>query len=628
MLQNGSVVNRRIILVSNLTDPEKIKPHLRDGIWVYAGKDLDKFHDFKKCLGKEMNHASPSQFREFTISNRHAFVEWSEEVHSQYGHDLTHWLSDTFSSNPYMSNLFSDFMNLAWLRSLLNEHPGKDIAFIAERNALLSVADAISSEDSDNEIYKYGFNKERIRVLYHIGHSIFSGYVSLLRLIVRYMLAHAYRIADLNNNLQNVSVIIDTYIFEDSFDKEGKFRNRYFSGLHEFLCNTGISVGIFAVFYKVPLKKLKHTFKSMYQGNIRFILIEDYLKPVDYLCSLVYPLKRLWRFERVQDFLGIRIQPLVDEGNWIKINSSNSILSLLINKLPKRIRENGASPESYINWGENQLINRAMIAGFHQYSTKTEVIGGKPFIPPPNNLNLFNTETERTFGYAPDRIITCGKELKNIFSIYDREGNYNEGPSFRHGYLRYLIDNNQIHSGDISSRRVISIFLPYSEPISKYVLASSKKAIHNAMANGWNIKIKMHPTLTKSDTVVLLKDYDMKNDSIELTNDDVESLLPETSAVLTSASSVAMEAICLGIPVVSVGMPIGLDFNMLDYLPSSMWKFAVTDDDIDSGLNEWALCHPIAVEERRDIGRKVLVDFFGEDTNESLQIYMESLKNI
>ncbi len=94
-------MNRRIILTSTLTAPEKIKHHLRaGGIWIYAGKDLNRFHVFKKCLGKEMIHASPAQFREFTISNRHSFVQWTEKIHSQYGHDLTHWLSDTFSSNP------------------------------------------------------------------------------------------------------------------------------------------------------------------------------------------------------------------------------------------------------------------------------------------------------------------------------------------------------------------------------------------------------------------------------------------------------------------------------------------------------------------------------------------------
>ena len=619
-------MNRRIVLTSALTDPKKIKSHLRgEGIWIYAGKDINRFNVFKKTFGQKINHASPAGFQEFISSNRHAFVQWTEEVHLKCGHDLTHWLSDTFSSNPYMSNLFSNFMNLAWLRYILSVHPGKDIVFIAESHALLLVADEISSKDNDSKIYKYGFNKERVHVVCRIGRSILNGYLSLLSLIVRYVVAYAYRIPDLNNNLQKISVIIDTYIFEDSFDKEGRFTNRYFSELHELLCKTGISVGILAIFYKIPLKNLRHTFKSICQSNVRFIIIEDYLKPVDYLCSLAYPLKRLWGFEKVQEFLGIRIQPLVDEENWIKINSSNSIISLLINKLPKRIRENGVSPGTYINWSENQLTHRAIIAGFHRDSKKTKVIGGKQFLPPPNNLNLFNTESERVFGYAPDRIVTCGEKLKSVFSVYDKDGNYNVGASFRYDYLRALINYDEIHSGDIRKHRVVSVILPYSEPISRHVLDLSKKAIHNAIANGWNIKIKLHPTLTKSDSVTLLREYDMKSDSIELTYDDMELLLPETSAIITSASSVAMEAVCLGIPVVSIGTPIGLDFNMLDYLPSSMWRFAITDGDVESGLNEWALCHPIAFEERREIGRKVLVGFFGEDTNESLKGFMESL---
>ena len=65
-------------------------------------------------------------------------------------------------------------------------------------------------------------------------------------------------------------------------------------------------------------------------------------------------------------------------------------------------------------------------------------------------------------------------------------------------------------------------------------------------------------------------------------------------------------------------MPMGLDINRLDYLPSLMWKLAFTDDEVDLGLNKWALCHPLAYEERRKIGRKVIIGFFGEDANNSL----------
>ena len=70
---------------SALADPKKIASHLRrEGIWIYAGKDLNRFHAFRKGLSEKMIHASPAQFLEFTTSNRRAFVQWTEETHLNY----------------------------------------------------------------------------------------------------------------------------------------------------------------------------------------------------------------------------------------------------------------------------------------------------------------------------------------------------------------------------------------------------------------------------------------------------------------------------------------------------------------------------------------------------------------
>jgi hypothetical protein len=621
-------VNRRVILTSTLTAPERIKPHLRGGMWIYAGKDLNRFHAFKKCLGKETIHASPAQFREFTISNRNAFVKWSEEIHLQYRKNLTHWLSDTFSSNPYMSNLFFYFMNLARLRFILNKYPREDIIFVAESHALLLIANAISSKDKGNGIYKYGFNKERIRTVYRMGVSILSGYRSFIRFFVRYLFLCVYSFSKQGDNLQKVSVIIDSYIFEDSFDKNGKFTNKYFSELHECLSANGFTVGVLGIFYNISLKRIKFIFKSIYRGETKFVLLENCLTLIDYVTILIYPLKRLGCFEKVHAFLGIDVQPLVNEENLVKINSPNSISALLLHKLPRRLHEKGINPDVYINWSENQLIHRGMISGVYKYLRKTKVIGGKPFCPPLNHLNLFNTTSERVSGYAPDIIVTCGRELKDMLSAFDNESYYVTGPSFRYNYLRKYVDDNHFSENSRLNHRIVSIVLPQSILISKHVLVSTKKAVRNAMAGGWEIKVKLHPTLTESDVAMLLNEYDMQHECIEVTYDDMESLLTKSSAVLISASGATIEAVCLGIPVVAVGMPIGLDLNMLDYLPSSMWKLAFTDVDIDLVLNEWALSHPLTYEERREIGRKVFIDIFGEDTNSSLQIYLELLEGL
>jgi surface carbohydrate biosynthesis protein (TIGR04326 family) len=524
--------------------------------------------------------------------------------------------------------LFLHCINLAWFRAILDKYPEKDIVFVAESRALLLIANVIAQENNDSKIYKCGFVKENIRFFCQIGISIFDGYKSLAFLFVKYIYyACVYKRCRTDKELKDISVIIDTFVFENSFDKLGRFVNRYFSELHELLCKTGISVGVLTIFYKISLKNVRHIFKKIYQSNTRFILLEDFLKPIDYLKTLAYPLKRLMCFEKVQDFLGINIQPLINEVNWVSINTPNTILSLLLSKWPQRIREDGINPRVYVNWSENQTFQKAIISGFHRNFLEMEVIGGKPFFPPLNHLNLFNTKSETAFGYAPDRIVTCGKELKNVFSIYDKEDHYHMGESFRYSYLRKLIYNKQNYSSNNSKHRIVSIILPQFIYICERVLVLSKKAMHSSISNGWNFRIKAHPSRTKRDVVALLKEYDMRHECIEETHEDMETLLPKSSAVITSASSVAVEAICLGIPVISIGMPISLDLNMLDSLPSSMWRLAFTDDDIDLGLNEWALCHPLTCEERREIGRKVIIDFFGEDTNNSLQIYLESLNN-
>jgi len=158
-------------------------------------------------------------------------------------------------------------MNLAWFRAILDKYPEKDIIFVAESRALLLIAGVIAHENNDSKIYKYSFKKEKIRFYCRIGRSILDGYISLAFSFIKYIYACAYKIRRTDNELKNISVIVDTFVFENSFDKEGRFVNRYFSGLHELLCKTGVSVGVLVIFYKISFKNVRHIFKKIYQSN-------------------------------------------------------------------------------------------------------------------------------------------------------------------------------------------------------------------------------------------------------------------------------------------------------------------------------------------------------------------------
>lgn len=612
-------MQRRIILTSSLTDPEKLKYLLSgDEVWVYAGENVGRFKKFKDAFDKKLINLPLQQYHDFINSKRKNFVEWTETVHNQYGNSLVHWLSDTFSSNPYMSKLFLHSINLAWFQNILNVYSDKDIIFISESHAVLRAAEKIISSCDMSKIYKIGFYKEKICFLCKLIANTLKGYAILLIFTIRWLVVFSSPNKQNNTEIQNLSVIIDTYLFENSFDKNSRFKNKYFAEIHDFFNKMGVSIAVYPIFHRVSFKNFIASLKNIRLSGIKFVLLEDYLKILDYFDVLITMFKRFKYFEKVQYFLGIDIQSVVDEENWVRGCSPSFVMAMIMHKLPKRLCNRGLSLKLYINWSENQTTHRALIHGLHRYFPNIEVVGGKPFIPPLNHLNLFTTTTERVYRVSPDRFVTCGKKLKEIFSLYDKGGHYENGASFRYGYLWNAADiANYGHN-----KALITVFLPYHQGISKYVLFFAYSALCKAMSKDYKVIIKVHPAVQKRELKLLFSEVKLRDSRMELTQEDQISLLQKSAAIVTSASSVTCEAICLGIPAVLIAMPVGLDLNMHDYMPSSMWRMAYSKEDFDTFLNKWALQHPLSFNERREIGKQVLCNFFEPVTDKSVSVYL------
>ncbi|HHT9113502.1 MAG TPA: hypothetical protein ACFYD0_09280 [Candidatus Wunengus sp. YC65] len=614
-------MQRRVILASSLTNPEKLK-HLtkENAVWIYAGENINRFKIFENTFDKKLFCLHPKQYHDFIDTRRKDFVEWTETVHNQYGSSSIHWLSDTFSSNPYMSKLFLHNMNLAWFQNVINVYPNKDVVLISESYALLRAAEKIVAADRDREIHKIGYYKGKKRFLYKAVITTLKGYAILLIFALRRLVV-CFNPTKLNNTeMQNVPVIIDTHIFENSFDNVGTFKNKYFTELHGFFKKIGLQVVVYPIFHGISFKNFIILLKSIRKCKIKFILPEDYLKISDYFDVLLTMFKHFKHFEKVQHFLGIDVQSVVDEENWIKGCSPSFVMAMIMHKLPKRLYDSGFSLKLYINWSENQTIHRAIILGFHRHFKNIEVVGGKPFVPPVNHLNLFGTPSERVFGVAPDRAITCGKKLKTMFLLYDQNGQYEVGASFRYGYLQDIVDKNNYGQ----NVELITVFLPYHLETSKYILFLASVALRKAIDKGFKVIIKIHPSILGKELRLLLNVIKFQDSRIEIIQEDQKFLLQRSAAIITSASSVACEAICLGVPAVLIGMPIGLDFNMHDYMPSSMWRLAYSEDEFDFFLNKWALQHPLSFHERREIGKRLMENIFEPNTEQTMSVYSVS----
>ncbi|GER94616.1 hypothetical protein A45J_2380 [hot springs metagenome] len=612
-------MNRHIIIASSFIKPERLKPYLtKNMICLYAGEDIRRFESFRNSLSNHIEFIHPSKFHNFVDSKRKDFVEWTEKIHMQYGSNYAHWIKDVFSSNPYNSKLFLYFMNLLWLKSVIGNFTNRDILFISENYAAMRIAEKIAYSISGGKVLTLGFFNGIVHLGYKMSINIFKALARVLFFTIRYLISVVSRIMKTDKNMGDPVVMIDTYILNGSFEKDAIFKSRYFSEVYDYLKRQDICVAFLPAILDRSPWKLWSIFKNMRISNTRFILLEDYIRLSDVIDLFLFPFRLLMNMEHVPDFCGIEVQTLVDEENWLNLFSFSYILQVLIHKMPKNLHNAGFSPKLYINWSENQTFSRALILGFHKYIPNVRVIGGKPFIPPLNHLNLFNTTSERLWGVAPDKIVTCGPKLKSLFSHNDKDGIYSVGASLRYGYLWDIVtgSNNSINAKNIA------ILLPYSNKISRYILHLSSNAIINALDKGYNIIIKGHTTHKKNDLISMLYKAGLENMRLSIVYDDMKSVLLSSKVVITSASSVTCEAICLGIPVVLIGLPVGLDLNMNDVVPDSMWRMAYTKEDVDIYVNQWALNHPFLREERRKVGREVLESIFMPNSEEFIKEYL------
>ncbi len=612
-------MKRSIVLASSYSNAIKLRPMVRSGaVWFYAGRNMNRYSKFKHQFGTSLAHHSFNEYPDFVNEQRKRFIIWTDEVHRLYGDRLEHWFSDRFSSYPYVSDLYFHCLCIAWFQHMLQTFPDDDIILIAESSAMLSVAHTIASSLGGNiVIRRIGTYRAKIYFVFLVLVNLHQFGV-LPYLMLRFILARSIPARDRTVGLKKTSVILDTYLFDNSFDRAGHFNNRYFTELYDLLVDRHIPTAFFPILHRVSIRMFLSLIRHIRNSKHTFLLMEDYVMIPDYLRAFKEALTCRSKEKHVPPFSDIGVQSLVNELIALKIFSASCYFAHVVQKLPKRLRENSISPDVYIQWNENSTFNKALNHGFHHELPHVVIVGGKPFIPPLNHLNLFCTSAERSFGFSPDRIVTCGSTLMAEYSRYDPLGTYEVGASFRYDYLWKLHDQTS-HEFMMPT---VTVLLPYDLHVSRYILSLSAASLNNLMEKGCRVIIKGHPANKQKELADLISISGLTGSTVLTSENTVSDILPNTSAVISSSSSSSIEAMCLGIPVVLIGLPIGLDLNMHDFMPSALWKMACSEEEVNMCLNDWALHHPLSLAKRREIGRTILADFFEPVTDSSMRVYL------
>jgi len=610
-------MKRSLVLASSYSNANKLAPLVRTGaVWFYAGRNMNRYSAFKHTFGMSLLHQSFNEQTEFVSELRRRFIMWTDDVHRLYGNHLEHWLSDRFSSYPYVSDLYFHCLCVAWFQHLLRAFPETDIILIAESSAVLSTAHKMTSSlRGDNVIRRFGMLRAKLQFISQVLINLHQ-FGALPYFILRFILARSIPSRSNTTDVKTISAILDTYLFDYSFDQAGHFNNRYFAGLYDLLVTRNTPTALFPILHRISIRTFPSLIKHIRNSKNTFLLMEDYVMISDYLRAFRETLSCGAKEKHVPPFSDIDVQSLVDELIALKLFSASCYFAHVVQKLPKRLREKGISPDIYLQWNENSTFNKALNHGFHHEWPHLVIVGGKPFVPPLNHLNLFCTSTERSFGFSPDRIVTCGRTLLAAYSQYDPNGSYHIGASFRYDYLWKLHDQPPREH-----KTTVLVLLPYDLNISQFLLTVSAAALNSIIQTGCQVVIKGHPANKLTDLTGLLTRAGLSSSSVRISEDNVSDILPNVSAVVSSSSSSSIEAMCLGIPAILIGLPVGIDLNMHDLIPSTLWKMVFNEDQVSTSLKDWALKHPLPLSQRRDIGRSILSSFFEPVTEGSMSVY-------
>lgn len=580
------------------------------GFWVYADDDQHGYRVAADRLTPLQRLVPPEEFGEHVSTVRRSFVEWVDSSLADAPAEV--WLTTPLSKNPLNDNFF---LHVCWLTAIghaIKQRRGNILVVTSS----LGLSIALQGICRKREVNYRQIGRSRVFASHMAGalRHLAGFCASALKLLFRIFLARLILGASYVTRLKDTGILMDTYLFDADLSQDGQFTDRYFPGLVEWYGKQGFTVAIYPYIYQVPISRLPSLYWRMRQSSTLFVPVELFVTISDFLLAMWRCLRATTAntSDKVRPFLGVEAHALV------KYNRTGSALRGLIPHIlmlvPNRIAAKGVRPSWFVDWYENQPIDKANFIGFSRANISCRVVAARQYPPHPNVLSLFSTNGEVAAGAAPKDNLICGKALASNFSIYDTIGNYRVVPALRYAHLHRETPQH-------ASRNCLVILLPYSIEDSIGILDCILPAWEAVCRKFDEIKIKPHHTMRaeniRSRIAAELLDFETAvSTTLVWVDEPMETLLAEARIVVSAQSGTLLEAVCRGVPAISIGRPAGIPMNPLEGIDQRLWRLVYDSEQFSHVVAQWSPDHPLPRAERIALGREIR-DVYFEPRSES-----------
>jgi hypothetical protein len=561
-------------------------------LWLYLGTDTLKRRKLDSSLGSKFKRIPISRLLvETTNKIRHEYIAWCDELNRQNGSTIEWWFSSVASRNIYSTNAYLFTCYLAILDTLffsLHTYPN----FIVVESSYLAKSIMKWSLEKKIPIILNNPIQVSFAQFYNLSLFIALWLKSALIIISRLYASIATKKQKSSNLPTSCNFLIDTFIFKDTFNDNGEFKDRNFHLLYDYLISKEQSFVIHPV-----LDGFEYSYFSVYrkmrESKQTFIIPEDYLCFKDYISALLFPWWWLnWNI-KASKFRGFEMSDII-EGDRLSRSIGMSIQAVLIYRLFVRLKHR-IKIESAIDWYENQVIDKALIAGVRNAFPEAYIIGAQIFIHSTNDLNPFPIQSEYEAGVTPNKILGTSEYQCKMISMFSDSVICEPVAALRYNHL-YNDDKNISTSNNWEKGKIILVLLPLNLCDSLNIIELLHSVLDNILSD-YEIKVKTHP-LCCFETIINYYGRMEWNEMLKPEFRNLHDALLDASIVISSNSSSMVEAAAKGIPVIIIGHQTSLTHNMFQCDESSIIKECYSSEELLISIRDMMLLYSNDREER------------------------------
>jgi len=496
------------------------------------------------------------------------FIEKVVNLNNLNGIDL---INSTISRNLFHTPLVELFLKLFLLNEKLSrKHDVHEV--VIENNLLYEpVKELLNKNKIDAKIkIKNRFN------LLSISKKIASNLFKSLFLILMNL-----RFKSLRKTKFKVSkeiILVDTFVFPNSFSNNGKFNDRYFNGFDKFLSFDEAERVAYAptIFGLRGFSDVRKIVLGAEKSNENFIFQEEYLNTYDYLNSLLITIKNYRKLKLVPRFIGINIKGIFLSESKRDIFNPSLMTSLSRFFFSRYLSSSSLKINHVVDWNENQSLDKAFILGVKKF-IKVKVYGYQGFISSLSEMHKFPEIFEYEKGVLPDKLFTISRLSLEQIKVFCPALEVFKAHALRFSNLQNLKIRKQ--------RSKILVALPMDLFEARKIVQICIELFELPKFRN-KIIVKNHPANQLSE--ILIKIPELKEYPFLLMENPIVDLYSDVKVLITSASSVAVEALFLNIPVAIYGSRTNATMNPIEgfNVPNSYVVFYNYDQLFDFIMSE------------------------------------------